>query len=239
MPPRNGYHTSTEKPCFHCYQSGHSRTTKCTSNGIIACTSCFRLNVFSKKCTCKNLQNGSSQQVLRIVGNKTMHKWYLDITIFDIIMPARINPLIARSQVSQSFANWLQANNHQPHDDTTTIIIITRRQGRMMRIECDISSSQDEHIQLGMDFMIQIGYTFTMKGVSIVSNNTPVMSNKYETEYVYNLPSVGKDLRNYLNNKRFFLKKGRVIKPVLQYPGLRITIDQRRSPMSDRMVYDD
>lgn len=222
------------KPCFHCFKSDHSQKSKCPNYGIISCTSCFRLNVFTNKCNCINRKRKQPQQVLRIIGNRNFQKWYIDLDVQNEIVPARLNPCIARSQVSSEFADWLQSKTETSiYRDTNTIMLKTVRKGSTIRIPCDVTVSQEECIQLGMEVMMALGYTFTMEGISINSNHSPVMSNPYETDFVYNQVPLGGDLRNYLNQKKFFLKRSRIVQPKLRSSAITVTI-RRRSPSSRR-----
>ena len=220
MSPRNH-----QKPCLTCYQSGH---TKCTRNSIRACSSCFRLNVLSKRCNCNHPKRRNPPQLLRIVGSRFCHQWYLDVEISDTIIPALVNPSIKRSRVNNTLATWWQSTQRDSvYHDTDTIIIKTRRQGNTMEIPCDVVYAQNEFIQLGMEFLIAIGYTFTLEGVSISSHHSPILSSPYETDYIYNHSPLGDDLRQYLNQKRFFLKRSRIINVNLNSSNLTVTI--RRS----------
>lgn len=234
MPPRDNLKRSGDnKPCFHCYRTGHLRNTKCPNTGLVSCTSCFKLNVFTNKCNCKNIKKPNTPQVLRIISNHGNQKWYLDLQLNDKIVPAFLNPGISRSRVNPTFANWWQSTrNESVYRDTDTIMLTTVRKGFLMKIPCEVIDAQREFIILGMEFMTAAGYTLTMEGVSIHSKHSPVLSSPYETEYVFNLPSIGKDLRTYLQRRKFFLKKGRIVKPSLRSSDLTVTV--RRWSQSSR-----
>lgn len=222
------------KPCFHCFKTDHSRKSKCPKYGIISCTSCFRLNVFTNKCNCTNRKRSQPLQVLRIVGNRNFQKWYLDLDVQNEIVPARLNPCIARSQVSSEFAEWVQSKTESSiYRDTNTILLRTARKGSTIQIPCDVIVSQKECIELGMEVMMALGYTLTLEGISINSSHSPVMSNPYETDFVYNHVPLGGDLRTYLNQKKFFLKRSRTIKRKLLSSEITVTI-RRGSPSSSR-----
>lgn len=227
MAPRRYPNSPIRKPCFHCYKTGHQQTHKCTNKGVIACTSCFRLNTFSNKCNCKDLKRRQAPQVLRIVGDNNSHKWYLDLEIHHQIFPAIVNPTIVRSRVNHTFADWWQSiMRNSVYHDATTIILKTIRKGMSIRIPCEVIN-QHEHIELGMEFMIAVGYNLTMKNVSIDSQHSPILSSKFEADYVYNMPILGEDLRHYLIAKKHFLKRGRIMKTCLRTSGLTVTVSRR------------
>lgn len=221
------------KPCFRCFKTDHSRTSKCPNKGIISCSSCFRLNVFTNYCNCKNKKRHEPPQVLRIVGNQNFHKWYTDLHVQNEIIPARLNPSIVRTRVSHKFADWLQSKSETSiYRDVSTIMLKTVRKGSIIRIPCDVIPSQEEYIELGMEVMMTLGYSLTLEGISIHSNNSPVMASPYETDYVYNNHPLGEDLRRYLNQTKFFLKRGRTIKTNLHSSTITVTIRRQNNPAS-------
>lgn len=234
MPPRSRSNSiDDDKPCFHCFKCDHPRQTRCTNHGIITCTKCFRLNVFTNKCNCKSPKRRSPAQVLRIVGTTRLQKWYIDLELHDQNIPARINPCINRSRVNHQLANWWQSKRDESvYRDTNSLTLKTIRKGVSINIICDVVES-DELIELGMDFMITTGYSFAIEGITINSEHSPILSSPFEKEYVYNLPTRGKDLRTYLQKRKFFLKKGRVVKSCLTSSNLTVTI-RRRSQSSRR-----
>lgn len=213
MSKRHHKHEGARKPCFHCYKLGHSTEKRCTKNGLVSCTNCFQLNVFSKLCNCKNPKKPQPPQVLRKVGNPFSPRWYIDFQLHGTIIPALINTTISRCQVNAEFATWYQSYQADSvYQDAHTILIELQRKGKWFQITCDVVETQKDYIEVGTEFMTVSNYTFTMENVTIDSENAPVSSSPYEREFVYNLPTRGRDLRAYLNSKKFFLKKGRIHK---------------------------
>lgn len=204
--------SSPNKPCFHCYHVGHAPSERCPNDGLIACTKCFRLYVFSKGCNCMDRQLPDPPQVLRLVGKKKAPRWFTDLCIHDRFFPALLNTTISRCKISTELKNWWQSVTTTTANSSFTSIDI-KRKGRIIRVACDVVDDLGDniHIHLGTELMTFLGYTFTMENITIKSNHSPVLSGPYETEYVYNLPSVGEDLRNYLLKKRHFLKKGKPV----------------------------
>lgn len=154
-------------------------------------------------------------QVLRLVGKPKAPRWYTDLYIQDQIVPAMLNTSITRCRVSSKLAIWWKSlNPPKESTDPNIIFLEIQRKGRRIQMSCDVVSDLEagSHIQLGTEIMTFLGYTFTMENISIKSKHSPVLTDPYEMEYVYNLPTLGGDLRNYLNNKRHFLKKARIVK---------------------------
>ncbi|KAL5283868.1 hypothetical protein ACFFRR_006261 [Megaselia abdita] len=219
------------KPCFHCYGTDHSTETKCTKNGIISCTKCFRLNVFTAKCNCQNPKRKTPLQVLRFIGKRSAPKIYVDLSLQDITVPALLNTSIDTSRVNPEFANWWQSiSTDSVYRDVNSIVISTVRKGLQMKIECDVINNQENYVELGTDFMTAAGFSLTLEGVSIHSKHSPVLSSPFLMEYVYNHRHRGQDLRAYLNHKKFFLQ-GRIRKPSFNLPeaNKRTAIVRRRS----------
>lgn len=205
------------KPCFHCFKTGHPCDVKCTKDGIVSCTKCFRLNVFSSKCNCENTKKPHPAQVLRFVGSSEAPQIYLDIQLHDQVIPALLNPTLTKSKVNIPLSDWWQSVSEDSvyQEDTNTVVIRTKRKGMELTVPCEVVDSS-EYIELGADFMTAVGYSITVEGTTITSGQSPVLSSPYDTEYVYNLRSRGSELRSYLNRKKFFMKKGRIIKPSLR-----------------------
>lgn len=58
----------TEILCLNCYRTGHCRNDPCPNPGIVACSQCFLVNVFTQRCNCQNPQKPRPLQTLRLVG---------------------------------------------------------------------------------------------------------------------------------------------------------------------------
>lgn len=203
------------RPCFYCYRTEHSSSERCPNDGLIACTKCFRVNVFSNGCNCTDRRQAEPPQVLRQIGKPKAPKWFTDVQILNRLFPAMINTSITRCQVSSAFSDWWQLVSKTKKDDNSELLMIEiQRKGRRLRVTCDIvhDLGDDIHIHLGTELLTFLGYTFTLENITIKSKHSPVLSSPYEIEYVYNLPRLGEDLRTYLSRKRHFMKKGRVTK---------------------------
>lgn len=199
------------KPCSHCYHLGHLSNEPCPNDGIVSCTKCFRAYVFSKGCNYLNRRLPYPPQALRLVGGKKSPAWITDVSINGQLLPAMLNTGIARCQVSAAFAQWWQIIN-SINTNSNIISIEIKRKGRRIRVACDVVDSimeigENIHIQFGRELMTFLGYSFTMEDITIKSNHSPILSSIYECEYIYNLPSIGEDLRTYLIRKRHFLKR--------------------------------
>lgn len=194
--------------CFH----KHSPRTECTHPQLTACKSCFRVNVRSATCTCDHHMY-SSPQILRMVGQKSGPFWYVDIQIFDQAFPAMINTSILKCRVNHQLSVWLQITSNGVVDNEATEIIvpITRKDGRIAEVCCDINKPQLEMMELGQQFLKYAGYVLTLGDDTIDSQQSPLAKDPQEVNYVYNLPE-GQELRLHLNNNRKFLKQSRVAK---------------------------
>lgn len=198
--------------CSHCFHRGHSND-ECSNNfGIPACTKCYRLNVVTSQCNCHNKKLPSPPQVLRFVGDHIGPYMYLDVKILDKIVHALINTSIKRCKISYAFALWIQAGSDRRIDDNAEIRVPIKRKGITYEIRCQTSESQIETMEVGTAFLKFFGYNFTFDGTTLSSAHSFIASHPNEIEYVYNVPSIGNDLREFLNQKRKFLKKGRIVK---------------------------
>ncbi|KAL5290010.1 hypothetical protein ACFFRR_009791 [Megaselia abdita] len=153
----------SSKPFFHCSRLGHSLKEFCPNDGMITCTKCFRVNVFSTGCNCSDRIQPDPPQILRQIGRPKAHKWYTDVSVHDRLFPAMINTSITRCQVSTTFADWWESVNIISTDQPPSLTIIEiQRKGRRLRITCDIlrDFEDDVHIHLGTELMTFLGYTY-------------------------------------------------------------------------------
>lgn len=197
--------------CQNCFRLGHI-DEECAEFRIQACTKCYRLNVTTSNCNCKNRKQNYPPQLLRLVGDHIGPLWYIDIKILDKIVNALINTSIKRCRINKQLALWLQSSSNESIDSNCEIRVPIKRKGTTYVIRCQISESQTELLEVGTAFLKYFGYQFTFDGVTISSQQSFIASSSNEIEYAYNVPAIGKDLREYLNKKRKFLKKGRIMK---------------------------
>lgn len=208
MPHTKSLVTKPKALCGHCLIR-HS-SSDCPDSKIISCRKCFRLNVRTENCECIQ-QKYSSPQVFRLVGNETSPKLYVDITAFNQAFPALINTSIVKCRINYKMSVWLQMKSFGTIDEEATELIVPfTRKGNKLEITCEIYKPQIEAIELGLEYLQIIGYTFTFEGVTINSDSSPIASHPQEVEFAYNLPFRGTELREHLVAKRKFLKKGRI-----------------------------
>lgn len=205
-------HKSTHAPCIICFQS-HALDHSCKHIKVVACKSCYKMNVHTSQCNCTRRNQKEPPQTIRLVGESNGPRWYFDVTIYEKSFPALINSTIIRNSINYNMSVWIQANSYATiNTDLTEISVAFNIKGALVSMMCDIRKYQVENIELGSEFLKYIGYKFVFDGVTIDSKKSVIVSNPYEIDYVYNLPSIGKDLRHYLNLKRSFLRKGRITK---------------------------
>lgn len=197
--------------CDVCFQK-HSPRTACTSSEIIACKTCFRINVRSSNCTCDHL-NYKSAQSLRMVGSTSGPFWYVDIQIFDQPFPAMINTSIFKCRVNHQLSVWIQMTSNDAVDDEASEILvpITCKDGQIAEVQCEIDKTQVEMMELGQQYLKYFGYVLTIGEDTINSQTSTIALHRQEVNYVYNLPE-GQALRNHLNKTKRFLKQRRVAK---------------------------
>lgn len=200
--------------CLNCFHKGHDEE-ECSKFGVYACINCYRFNVATSACNCNNRKQDSSPQLTRLVGDHIGPYWYIDIKIFDKIVPAMINTSIKRCRINQDLAFWIQSCSNAEINDDAEIRVPIQRKGTTYEIRCQVFESESEVMEVGTAFLKYFGFRFTFDfdGVTISSQDSFIASHPSEVEYVYNIPAIGKDLRELLNQKKKFLRKGRVAKP--------------------------
>lgn len=218
--------------CLNCFQRGHDNDD-CSNFGIHACTKCYRFNVATAQCNCTNRKQPDPPQLLRLVGDHIGPHWYIDVKILDKVVHAMINTSIKRCRINQNFALWIQSCSKESIDDRGEIHVPIKRKATTYEIRCQILESQANLLEVGTAFLKYFGFRFTFDGTTISSDHSHIASHPSETEYVYNVPAIGKDLREFLTQKRKFLKKGRVVKTLDWLPKRqpeRIVVIRQNSP---------
>lgn len=227
--------------CLRCFKSDHS-SDDCTTYGLISCASCFRLNVLTKTCNCKDFKQPDPAQIIRLAGKQNAPRWFLDLNIHERIFAALVNPSIERGRVNGPFAHWLRVvTGDDVASLSPTLTVNIDRHGQILQITCDIIKDQEDFIQIGADFMKFLKYTLTMEGCTINSDKSYIAPNPYETNYVYNIPKDGADLRSFLTTKRFFMKSARTLKDrygIPQSPTTRV-IKVSQSPAKSNSIESD
>lgn len=197
--------------CFNCFRLGHI-DDECSAVGVRACTNCYRVNVKTTECNCTNRKLPLPPQQLRFVGDHIGPFWYIDVKILDQVVHAKINTSIKRCRVSQALALYIQAGSKESIDERIEIRVPIRRNGITYEIRCQVSEAQEDLLEVGTAFLKFFGFKFTFDGATLSSEHSHIASHPSELEYVYNIPTIGKDLREFLTQKRKFLRKGRVVK---------------------------
>lgn len=172
-----------------------------------------------------------------MVGASAGPLWYIDVRIFDQAFPAMINTSIFKCRINHTMSVWLQmtANGNIDEEATEISTPISRTDGRIADVRCEIHKVQSNLIEVGQQYLKYIGYSFTMGPDTIHSNSSPIASDPQEVDYAYNLPTCI-DLRSYLNKNRMFLKRRRVAS-VPEWPlkedSRTVVINKRRRSSSN------
>lgn len=203
---------------------------------ITACRNCFRINVNTDDCTCDHFEY-ISPQTLRLVGSSAGPLWYIDIQIFDHSFPAMINTSIFKCRINHQMSVWLQMTSNGVVDKEATEISVpvSRKDGRVADVHCDINKPQVELIELGQQYLKYAGYTLTVGEDTIRSHNSPIANDSQEVNYAYNLP-LCTDLRIHLNKNKRFLKQRRIAKLPnwpQQADSRKIVVQKRRRSSQD------
>lgn len=108
---------------------------------------------------------------------------------------------------------WLQMTSNGSVDEEATEISvpISRKDGRIADVHCDVNKPQIDLIELGQQYLKYAGYTVTIGDDTIYSDTSPIANDSQEVNYAYNLPACT-DLRTHLNKNKRFLKQRRIAK---------------------------
>lgn len=198
--------------CRHCYQTDHMRRV-CNEVSIVACSICYKLNVFTTWC-CerKNRKEITDQvhQVLRFAGNP-VPRIFIDVNILFKNIPALINTGLTRSVIDYSLARYIRGFDAFTEDDwlkTATGMKVPIRLRRVEHyIDCRIRNLEPGiHLELGMDFLMLLPFRLTFDNITLNTKANWATTHHEEINYVYNMPR-GYELRKWLHKHNFKMQK--------------------------------
>lgn len=199
---RANYHKFIEEDlCLNCYRTGHHRQS-CTYQGIIACSICFRANVFTQTCNCKKPHKPKPKQTLRFVEDNLM---YIDVEIHGREFQALINTSSKITRIGNTVLNWLFERGYsskEEHPSYLTIPIITH--GQPIKITCKVQRFLENSMELGTDFLARQGFKFQLGNLQLDSRRSPIMRGPSQYEYLYNMKPWGDTLKHYLERKESY-----------------------------------
>lgn len=126
-------------------------------------------------------------------------------------------------------------NGSVDEEATEISVPISRKDGRVADVHCDINKPQIDLIELGQQYLKYSGYTLTMGDDTIHSQTSPIANDSQEVNYAYNLPTCT-DLRTLLTNNKRFLKQRRSAKLPnwpQQVNARKVVISKRRRSTQD------
>ena len=118
--------------CLNCFRSGHHRQDPCTNPGIIACSRCFLVNVFSKTCNCHDRLKPKPPQALRLAGASNAPLMFMDLQIHGRNYEVLINTSLTESRIGNNVLKWLFELGYSSQDayPTKLKVPITLNNGR-------------------------------------------------------------------------------------------------------------
>lgn len=207
--------------CFNCYRRGHLRYDRCPNPGIIACSRCFQLNVFTRTCNCENPNYPFPGQTIRLAGRKKSPLIYIDVKICGFIFHALYNSTISTSRIDYHLANWLFDLQELTHDnvdrDVKRMVVPIQRRARTRNLECKIVKYLPRSIELGQDYIFEDGFTFIFDDLTL-NHRSPVLDYPDQIDYVYNQKEIGEDLRKFLKKYHGDIKKPKLVTELYGHP---------------------
>lgn len=195
-----------DKLCIRCFCIGHRREDGCGSNEPhIACSQCFRMNIFSQNCVCSNCFKTLSQKgmTLRLSDGKCPRP-YIDVIFGGRIIPALINTSSYRSSINLEALELINAERRLAElSEFTypgTLEYKIRRRNRTLTLLFTINATQPQLLKVGMQFLMRSGFALTIDRVTI-SQRSAVTTNPYTIDFLYNRPQ-GYQLRQLLKRRK-------------------------------------
>lgn len=193
--------------CRSCFQVDHRRSA-CNQVPIVACSECYKMNVFTTNCCQRNGREEiqGQRQVLRFAGFP-IPRMFMDVNVLTVNIPALIDTGSERSSIDSYLANMM--TDMQIFGDTedcfktsTGMSVPIGIRGTVHWMNCEIKRLPPTiHLVLGMDYFMMRPFSFTFENVTLNSRRNWPIRHHEETNYVYNTPR-GQELRQYLGRRR-------------------------------------
>lgn len=173
--------------CFNCFQLGHSIATSCSNLKVQACRNCFRLNVSSIDCNCQDTSKIKTPKKLRLAGDKMAPRPYIDVRVHQKLFPALISTGRQNTSANWKLDKWIYEKERSNLDEKLTEIELAMDiNGDLHHVECEISRTQKEDIEIGTHLLQFLDFQMTFNGTTINSKSSPIESTRKGTHYLYN-----------------------------------------------------
>lgn len=188
--------------CRKCFQTDHKRQ-HCKETPVIACTTCFLMNVFTTLCC----ENGDREEIagkrliFRLAGSPP--RLFADVNVLTMNIPALFDPGSKRSRIDGRLAKDLLT--FQVFSDTpnffktpTGMKVPIGLKGEVIWIDCEVTSIEPTiHLALGADYFQKKPYEVTFENITLNSTKNWATKHHEDRQYVYNTHR-GADLRKWL-----------------------------------------
>lgn len=194
--------------CRRCYQPDHNRR-QCSGVGTVACSICFRLNVFTTWCCARGIREeiAGQRQVFRFVGNPP--RAFVDVNVMTMNVPALFDSGSIRSRIDAKLAcelSTFQVFCDRPDNFSTPtgMSVPIGIRGQIMWIDCLVVPQIEPtiHLALGMDYFSCNPFEISFDSVKLNSARVWTNSHHEEIAYAYNHPR-GTPLRMWLRMHGF------------------------------------
>lgn len=198
--------------CRLCYQTDHRRRV-CNQARVVACSICYKLNVFTTSC-CerKNRQEITDQdhQVFRLAGFP-IPRLFIDINILTKNIPALFCTGTTRSKIDYTLAQFIRGFDAFTEADWLVtadgLDVPIGIRGNLTLLNCSVENLEPGiHMVLGMDYIMRRPFRCTFDNITLDSRKNWAVPHQEFISYVYNVPR-GQELRRYLTRNRVELKK--------------------------------
>lgn len=197
--------------CRRCYSTGHHRRF-CNGIPTVACSICFRLNVFTSDCCHPGAKKdiGGEVQVFRFCGGP-IPRLFIDVSVFTNYVPALVNTGLIRSRINFKLADLLKRFQKFGDDQNclitfSGIAVPIYCNGNLVWLDCETSRlAPTIHLELGMDYLTKCPFELKLYSVSLNSEKHWVTRHNEEFGYVYNHPR-GIQLRRFLSKHGYHMK---------------------------------
>lgn len=195
-----------EKLCIRCFSLGHLREDGCGNNEPqIACSKCYRMNLFSQNCVCSNIIRTNAQKGMTLrLSDESCPRPYIDVIFGGKVIPALINTSSYKSSINLEALDLINAERRKAElsefSYPGTLEYTICRRNRYLKLLFTISNNQPQLLKLGMQFLMKSGFSMTVDRVTI-SHKSAVTTSPLTIDFLYNRPQ-GFQLRKYVKKRK-------------------------------------
>lgn len=182
--------------CLRCFEYHGQQRKNCCKNTVICCSSCYRINYFTRECCHGPKRNEDIEypQVFRLVGVQNTF-FFTDIKVSHRHVAAMINTNLSTSKIDFAV---LDALCNQPgyrfSMRNPTVPLPIKINNTLRNLDCHYTKLNGQlRLELGMDFLMMNVVSLKLDGLYLTPMRNGHRSQDNEGRYIIYVRIYGKD----------------------------------------------